>query len=248
MPEANHWKRQYRRLLLREKNRSDTLALLSHRIRTPLTSIKWYVELLLDETFGSLTIAQLEFLDKMQAGITDAVKVLDRFLEVSRIEHGSPSMGTVTIDVSQSLDNVVQSLSKQIREKKHNVAFQLKRKRATVNCNPLLFHTIMEVLLSNAIVYTPARGRINLSVERGKPGTVVIRVSDSGIGIPASERRRLFSKFFRGERAKRVHTTGNGLGLYLVKRILKDIGGTIRCDRDKEAPGASFVVVMPGKA
>lgn len=235
--------RKARRLREKDRERNMMVALLSHRLRTPLTSIKWHTELLLNQEFGKLRIAQLELLDKVNSGISDAIQVLNTFLEVSRIERGDIAVKAVSIDVWDNIESVLASLERPIKEKNYIVKYKKSVDHVVVSMNPLAFHTVLEVILENAISYTPSGGTITIEVEESRD-QVIIRVIDTGIGMSPMEQKRLFSKFFRTDKAKVMLTTGNGLGLYFAKQVLDDIHGTIACI-SQQGVGSTFFVNLP---
>lgn len=232
--------------ILREQDREhDTMvALLSHRLRTPLTSIKWYTELLLNQEFGKLQIAQMELLNKVNTAISDSVNILNKFLETSQIERGDFVYKPSAIDVHEHLTRVLNSVKDRVEQKQQSVTVDPASGRLVAYINPLVFHIILEVLVSNAVNYTPANGKIMIRlVEDGND--IRIAVEDNGIGMTPDEQKHLFTKFFRSDRSKTMYTSGNGLGLYLVKQILEQTGGTIRCDSVSQK-GTTFTITIPG--
>jgi len=227
----------------KELERNMMVALLSHRLRTPLTSIKWHTELLLNQEFGKLRISQMELLDKVNSGIADAIAVLNTFLEVSRVEQGAIGSKPVSIDVWDNIEGVVDEVKAKAAEKNQTITFPKPAERITAYMNPLIFHTIFEVIVDNAIIYTPTGGTIEIIVRReGKQA--IIHVKDNGIGLTPAEQKKLFTKFFRGDKAKIISTNGNGLGLYLIKQLLATIGGSISCTSEAQK-GTTFSIQLP---
>jgi signal transduction histidine kinase len=220
------------------------LSLLSHRLRTPLTSVKWYAELLLNQDLGKLTFAQMESLHKMQTAVDDSIGILNAFLETSQVERASVMYSPVVIDVEQQLQHVVRNAENRLKEKKQRLIFDPPDRRVLGYVNPLAFQVMFEVLISNAINYTPAQGTIYLSVA-ARDNDVRIDVRDTGIGMTSEEQRRLFGHMFRSERSRAMHASGKGVGLYLVKEMLGQLGGTITC-ASTEGEGTTFTVTLPG--
>jgi signal transduction histidine kinase len=232
----------HKRLRRETRDRNMMIALLSHRLRSPLSSIKWHVEMLLDSGFGKLQIAQLELLNQVNHSIGDAIGVLNTFLEASRIEQAKATSAPMSIDVWQAVDTTIANLQHSAKTA-HKIVRTGAGKRVTVLMDKFAFLMILEVLLHNAFVYTPQDGTVTVAV-REKGATVEISVADTGVGIPPEERAQVFEKFFRGKRAKELDTNGNGLGLYLAKEILEQVGGSIVCD---SAPGRGtiFTITLP---
>ena len=219
------------------------VALLSHRLRTPLTSIKWYTELLLNQEFGKLQIAQMELLNKVNTAIGDSITILNKFLETAQIERGEFVYKPSAIDVQEHLQRVIDSVHDRLQEKEQKLTVLATSGRIVAFVNPLVFHTITEVLVSNALYYTPKGGTITIHVGE-EDDNVRIDVTDTGIGMTESDMKHLFTKFFRSERSRTMHTGGNGLGLYLVRQILQQIGGNIRCTSGLNK-GSTFTIILP---
>ncbi|MDB4978437.1 MAG: sensor signal transduction histidine kinase [Candidatus Peribacteria bacterium] len=233
----------HQRLKRESVDNNMMVALLSHRLRTPLGSIKWHVEMLLDSNFGKLQISQLELLNQINHGIGDAIGILNVFLESARIERGAISANSKSVDLWKAVDTTVSNLEKTMK-KKHTVIREFDTSKLTiVQMDPLLLHMILEVILHNAILYTPENGTITIA-SKEQAHSIVLSVRDTGIGMTADEQKHLFSKFFRAKKAQAIDTNGNGLGLYLVKEVLLHAGGSIRCESEANA-GSCFIIEFP---
>ena len=222
------------RLNKENSDRTMMVALLSHRLRTPLTSIKWYLEMLLDNDYGKLQIAQIELVNHLNMSVNDAISILNTFLESSRVERGIIGSKTLSIDVADTLRTVVASVATLASDKKQTIKVDTEQNRMVALLNPFVLNMLLEVLLHNAITYTPK--------EDGK--NIMVSVQDTGIGMTKEELSHLFTKFYRGKQAMEVDTTGNGLGLYLVKDVLKQIGGSVRVTSEP-GKGSCFIIEMP---
>lgn len=234
---------QVRRIEREERDQKAMIALLSHRLRTPLTSVKWHTELLLNQEFGKLQIAQLELLDKVNSGISDAITVLNKFLEVSRVERGELDVKAVAIDVEDAVERVIDTVIALTQKKEQIILFSRQEAHVILIMNPLIFHTIVEGVLSNAVTYTQNGGTITVTVKEEEKN-VTISITDTGIGISEKDRKRIFTKFYRSERARMMSPNGNGLGLYLIRQILAERGGAIECV-SQEGKGSTFSIRMP---
>ena len=231
------------RLNKENSDRTMMVALLSHRLRTPLTSIKWYLEMLLDNDYGKLQIAQIELVNHLNMSVNDAISILNTFLESSRVERGIIGSKTLSIDVADTLRTVVASVATLASDKKQTIKVDTEQNRMVALLNPFVLNMLLEVLLHNAITYTPNGGTITVTAkEEGK--NIMVSVQDTGIGMTKEELSHLFTKFYRGKQAMEVDTTGNGLGLYLVKDVLKQIGGSVRVTSEP-GKGSCFIIEMP---
>lgn len=221
----------------------DMFTIVSHQLRTHLTTIRWYMELLLNRGFGKFKLSQLELLHTISIGAYDMLHLLDRFLEVSWTEHELLAFRPVAIDVQKGMQRVIDSLADSTEERGHTISIQMEEERCLVYFDLLLFHAIFHALLSNAIVYTPPHGTIRIVIsERGK--SIVLSVEDTGIGVRAEDEQKLFSRFYRGKNARTLHPMGSGLGLYCTKQLLDKSRGSIRFKPNKPR-GAIFSITLP---
>jgi len=233
----------FRFLKHQTQKRHDMFIIVSHQLYTHLTTMQWYMELLLDREFGRFKLSQLELLHTISIGAYDMLHLLNRFLEVSWVEDDLLAFHPVTIDVQGKVRRIVDSLADAEKEKKHEISIQMEKKRCLVYFDPLLFDAICRAILSNAIVYTPPHGTIRIAItERAK--SIVLSVEDTGIGVHTEDEQKLFSRFYRGKNAKTLHPMGSGLGLYFTRQLLKKGRGSIRFEPNKPR-GAIFSITLP---
>jgi two-component system phosphate regulon sensor histidine kinase PhoR len=207
--------------------KNDFVSNVSHELRTPLASIKAYVEMLIDgEAEDDRT--KREFYDVIQNEANRLSRLIDDILNISRIESG-------VVKVNKQ----PQSLGVIIKEAVEVITPQAKQKNIAVNegMTPIFYQALADRdmlyqgllnLLSNAVKYTPEGGRIDVqsAVDEVKR-TVVVRIADTGVGIPAKDLPYVFDKFYRSEANNRM-AKGTGLGLSLVKQIIETVhGGTV---------------------
>jgi len=235
--------RRLRKISAIDQERKSLLAVLSHQLRTHLTSISWYTDLLQEGEFGKLKISQLEAMDKINAGSDTAVRILDRILHVSQVERETIVLKPIAVDVNKEVGRVVREYKDQAIRKKDKIVYKKAKKRIVAQIDPLILHSILEVLLSNAVTYTPKGGTVTVTLKE-EDKNIEIAVEDTGIGIPPYEQKHIFSKFYRGDQAKKESTKGNGLGLYLVKQLLDYIKGSIKF-KSEEGEGTTFTVSIP---
>ncbi len=220
------------------------LGILSHRLRTPLTEIQWSTEMLLSEEGAILSDGQRELVAQINDGTCDAVRLLNRFLEVSQAKRGGVIAKPVQVDVIKTLQIVLDSLQLLLKEREHMLDLRMgKDAEIMAYIDPLLLQAILDALLANAIYYTPPYGKIRVTVQQ-KKHSVQIRVEDSGIGISKEEGQKMFIEFFRGKKARLLYPGGCGLGLSLAKQLLDQSGGKLRFE-SKEGKGTAFVMMVP---
>lgn len=227
-----------------EKQKDEFFSFAAHQLRSPLTSIRWSLESLIDEK-ESFAEQTAEVVMTMYDTIIGALDVLNDFLETSRIDQGFSGQ---TAKELLHIDSVVKEIImyiKPIAEKK-NVTLQtsLEHKEGdSILIDGKKFRYIISNLIDNAIKYTNSGGKVDfiLSLVDNK---LYISVSDTGIGIPLDEQPHIFSKFFRAPNAFTQQHTGSGLGLYVVKSYVDQLGGTITFTSVPEQ-GTTFNLTIP---
>lgn len=229
-------------VFIREQIRYDhfqqeflTIAL--HKFRTPLTGIKWAAKSLLKP----MTSTELTYISQE---INNAGERLIEIVEILSHIEGIENTHTNKFEAVSVRDIVEKSAAKysqKIQEKNLTFAIEIPSTLPLVILDKLKIEFVLEILIENAITYTPKDGRIGIAAIR-KGDFIEIMVSDSGIGILPGERRQLFRQFYRGDKAKTTDTEGMGLGLYIAKRIVLQNHGTISVRSAGRDKGATFTV------
>ncbi|MCK9344634.1 MAG: ATP-binding protein [Candidatus Pacebacteria bacterium] len=229
-----------------DEAKSSFISVASHQLRTPLTSIRWYSEMLLSEDAGTLNDSQKDFMKEIHGGAERLYQTVDLLLGISRVENGKVKMNRSLIDLSSFTGDITKELNSQINDKKLTLAVDPSEAvPVAVWLDPLILRQVILNLVSNAIRYTPENGTIKITWRIGDGGKEVIySVSDSGIGIPAHQKNRIFSKFFRAENARMQVPDGSGLGLALVKDLVEAWGGRVWFESE-EGKGSTFFFTVP---
>ncbi len=223
---------------------SDFVSLASHQLRTPLSAVKWNTEILMSQKQGKLTRKQLETLRVIYRSNERAINLVNDLLDVSRIQEGMIHLEFRPTKVESVVEEIIDSFNILVKTSHVSINFEIingplpqieidreKLKRVIVN------------LLSNSIKYTPAEGKIRISIEK-KPKVIEIRVMDSGIGIPKVDQKKIFSKFFRSPKVIKLAPDGTGLGLYIAKSLIEAMSGKITF-QSQEGKGTTFVLTFP---
>ena len=223
-----------------ERAKSEFVALASHQLRTPLTAVRWYADALAETKERA---EREKMLAQIRRSVVRMAAIVSTILDVSKFEAGTVKSKAVRIDPRRMLDDVLQGLAVQMDERQLAVEREYPAKAVTVKADPVLLRVALENLVSNAVKYSRPGGTVVVSV-RKTAGEVRIAVEDQGIGILKDEQKRVFTKFFRGSNAKKIETEGNGLGLYLTKSYIEQMGGKIWFE---SRPGevTTFFVTMP---
>jgi PAS domain S-box-containing protein len=228
-----------------DRAKTEFVSLASHQLRTPLSAINWYAELLRDGEAGKMTKQQKEFIDEIFEGNQRMVKLVNELLNVSRIDFGNFTIDPTNIDILEVSKSVVKELTPKITAKKLNVKEEYGSKKIEYFADPNILRIVIQNLVSNAVKYTPTKGKIIVKIQEQKEtGKLLIEVSDTGYGIPEGEQSRIFSKLFRADNVKEMDTVGTGLGLYVLKSIVEESGGSVEFTSVLNE-GSTFTVFLP---
>ena len=222
------------------KMRNDFVSFVTHQLRTPLSGIKWMLELAndtLDET------EKASYIEDARESADRLIGLVNDLLDASRLESGKLQLSLEPVDLRALTDAVLVDVATLIREKHHTLDVHAETDVPMTMLDPQLMRQVILNLTSNAIKYTPPDGRIEIRMgTRGR--SLYWSIRDSGIGISPAAQKRLFEKFFRADNAHTVDTEGTGLGLYLVRLIVERLGGAIACE-SSEGRGTLFHFTLP---
>jgi signal transduction histidine kinase/CheY-like chemotaxis protein len=230
---------------LKRANRlkSEFVATMSHELRTPLNIIMGYNDLLLEEAFGGLTPEQAESLQSMQRSSSELLELITATLDLSRLETGRLPLDVAVIDLPDLLDEI-EAETRAAREEKPQVAlrWQIPPGLPPLQTDGVKLKIVLKNLISNALKFTD-HGSVTVSVAPADGG-VAITVADTGIGVAAEAREIIFEPFRQVDGSLTRPYGGVGLGLYVVRRLLDMLGGTISVD-SKVGRGSTFRVRLP---
>jgi two-component system phosphate regulon sensor histidine kinase PhoR len=226
--------------------KSDFVSKASHELRTPLSSIRAYVEMLVDGEANDEK-ARIEFYRIIQNETDRLGRLIDNMLNISRIEAGIVQIDRERVDVRGLVDRALHTLEPQAREKNISLGSRLVTMDLSVEGDADMLYQVVLNLVSNAVKYTPEGGRVTVAADSDNlTRSVVVTVTDTGLGIPPDALPKLFDKFFRVENYKRV-AKGTGLGLSLCKHIVETVHrGQIGVE-SKLGMGSRFWFAIPMK-
>ncbi len=249
-----------------DQAKTEFVSLASHQLRTPLSTINWYAEMLLAGDAGALIAEQKKYLEEIYRGNQRMVALVNALLNVSRLDLGTFVVDPEPVDVEALARSVLNEQKPQIDEKKLNTIFTCVHDIPIMEADPKLLRIILQNLLSNAVRYTDQEGTIKFDISlaihpeqltsnhthstgqkpegKGQRPSILIRISDTGWGIPRDQQDKIFTKLFRADNVKEKNTDGPGLGLYLVKSIVEHAEGNIWFESE-ENKGTTFSVALP---
>lgn len=226
-----------------DRTKREFVSIAAHQLRTPLTGMSWTVEALLSEAKGTLNGAQKELVERGLDAIHRMVELVNDLLDVSRIEEGKFGIKPERQSIRPLLQRVLDNLQKQATKKNVKLAASIAESLDDVDMDADKMEFVFNNVIDNAVKYTPAGGTVTVDVAMDA-GDVVVTVHDTGIGIPAAEFDRVFTKFFRSRKALSYHTDGSGLGLYVAKNIVEQHKGRISFE-SAENQGTTFEIALP---
>ncbi|MGE0614475.1 MAG: sensor histidine kinase [Bacteriovoracia bacterium] len=223
-----------------EQMRIDFVANVSHELRTPLTAIKGYTDTLNQDLADGRPLDP-DHLKAVARNSARLMTLINDLLDLSSLE-SSEALNRAEVSTEQVTSRVLEQLRGGFSEKAQQVHVNIPV--ATVHADPGRLEQVLVNLLDNAKKYTPRGGKISVSWEEGIRGDVVLKVSDTGPGIPAEHQGRLFERFYRIDKARSREMGGTGLGLAIVKHIMQRHGGSISVE-STPGQGSVFICRFP---
>ena len=224
-----------------EQLKSDFISFVTHQLRTPLSGIKWMLELAMDAKDNP---------EEMQSFIADArlsaerlIRLVNDLLDVSRLERGKHKVAPQPVDLEKLTQDAADEIKPSLIEMKQTLTIETADNLPHPVADRQLMRQAIVNLLSNAVKYTPPEGKINIRF-MAEQDSIRWEIRDTGMGIPKEDQEKLFEKFFRAGNALAIETEGMGLGLYLVRLTVELFGGRIWCESE-EGAGSKFIFKLP---
>ncbi len=226
--------------------KSEFITIAGHQLRTPLSAIKGALNLLKTGDFGPVSDEQKRVLEQCYQYNDRLIFLINDLLEVSSIEEGKFEYQYESVDIEPLILDICRRYEEEAGKKLIGFNLQVVNNLSPVTLDVYKIKLVLGAILSNAISYTPKRGKVKVNVEFKDNTSCQISVSDSGIGIPKGQQKKMFGKFFRADNALRVDTEGNGLDLFVAKNIIDNHNGKIWFE-SQEGIGTTFYIELPTK-
>ncbi len=227
-----------------DQQKSEFVSLASHQLRGPLTAVKGYASMLLDNDFGVIQDAVRDAVDKIFKSTQDLVIVVGDYLDVSRIEQGRMQYDFSQFDMKELVATVITELRPNLERAKLSIDFDYNPScNFIVNADQGKIKQVIGNLIDNSIKYTP-KGSIHVWLSRNPNNKILITISDTGVGINPEVLPRLFEKFTRAPDASKTNIMGTGLGLYVAKKMVEAHNGRVWAESEGVGKGSSFFIEL----
>lgn len=227
-----------------EQMKSEFVSIAAHQLRTPVSAVKWALNLILAGDLGKITEKQKDILQKGYQSNERMIVLINDLLDVARIEEGRFVFDKVRISFADLIQRVLSSLKPKAAEKKINLVFEKDdQENFEIFVDKEKIELAVHNLIENAISYSPNKAAVVVAIKKAE-GNLIFSVKDEGWGISKSQQLRLYSKFFRGDEAVKANTEGTGLGLFIVKNVIDGHGGKVWFET-KEGQGSTFYFSLP---
>ncbi len=223
--------------------KDELLSLASHQLRTPATTVKQYLGMVLQDFAGDITNTQRNLLQSAYAGNERQLYIINEMLHVAKVDAGRITLARKKYDIVKLVKEVVKELEPDIRQAGHKIKTNYPSKPVILNIDDHMLRMAIENLLSNAIKYTPEAGKIEISVAT-KGNRVRISVSDSGVGIAPDDIPKIYKLFTRLDNSLTETVSGTGVGLYLTKHLVELHHGRIHVESEPDK-GSTFTISLP---
>jgi PAS domain S-box len=226
-----------------DQMKSDFVEMVSHELRSPLSSVRQLIALITDRLVGEINEKQHELLNKVLARLDGLLLMINNLLDLSRIEAGGLIQQTEKIFLPEIIQSVIELITPEADKKNLHFEVTCDRQLCTIHADRQGMETICTNLLSNAVKYNQEGGKVIINAQnRGE--FVEIKIADTGVGISKVDLPRIFDKFFRIRTEYTRKVIGSGLGLPLVKAIIEAHLGTITVESES-GKGTTFTILLP---
>jgi len=223
---------------------SEVVSITAHQLKTPISIVKGYLEALLSQDYGDVNDKQKEYLTDALENTKRMSRIVNNLLDVSRIEAGNYKLDNQKFFLKKICEDVIHDFSSWAAASNAKLILIADDDLALTISDPFKIRQVVENIVSNSLKYKrPGPGKIEVRLKR-KGRSILFSCKDAGIGIDRAEKERLFTKFYRSEKAVELDASGTGLGLYINRAIIELSGGKIWAEKNPGA-GSTFYFTLP---
>jgi signal transduction histidine kinase len=226
------------RLRSLDETKDDFISMASHQLRTPLTSVKGYLSMVLEGDAGKVTPQEQEMLQQAFFSAQRMVYLIADLLNVSRLKTGKFVIEPIKVNLATVVGQEIEQLKETAKSRHLTLIYEQPKDFPEALLDETKTRQVIMNFVDNAIYYTPAGGQITVKLI-DSAATIELRVEDNGIGVPKSEQHHLFTKFYRAGNARKARPDGTGLGLFMAKKVIVAQGGSVIFESE-EGKGSTF--------
>jgi len=235
--------RSFERLAEASRMKSEFISVVSHQLRSPLSNLRWAIELLMSGRLGKIEEKQTEYFRILKENSGRMGELVSDLLIVSRIETATLPQKRKEISLEDLIKKLISEFEPFAQASNVEIEFKSEENLPKILADPSQIRLVVENLLDNAVRYIKDRGKVKMLLSR-RGQNLYFEIEDNGVGIPKEDQKYIFQKFFRSENILRYQTQGSGLGLYISKAIIERSGGKIGF-KSQEGVGSTFWFTLP---
>jgi len=233
----------FERLAEANRMKSEFVSIVSHQLRSPLSNLRWALELLMSGKLGKIEEKQTEYFKIIKENSNRMTELIKDLLIVSRIETAKLLIKKMEFSLEDLVKELIKEFTPFARASNVEIKFRAKENLPKIFADQSQIRLVIENFLDNAIRYIKGIGVVEIKIE-SQEKNIYFEIKDTGVGIPKEEQKYIFQKFFRSENVLRYQTQGSGLGLYISKAIIEKSEGEIGF-KSQEGIGSTFWFTLP---
>lgn len=222
-----------------DSQKSEFITVIAHQMRTPLAAMKWTIDAIVKDSKSNITSEQIKLLQNAGESNTYLISLVEEMMLADKLESGNHEIILSQLNIKDVIQEVLNELRPKIETKKLTIQQgEYIDSVCTIKTDRDKLKSILQCLLENAVKYSLEKGVVIIQVFE-KDGMLYVSIKDDGIGIPTDQQKFMFSKFYRGRNATRVDANGSGLGLFITKKLVEILQGTVSFE-SSEGHGTTF--------
>jgi signal transduction histidine kinase len=223
--------------------KSEFVSITSHQLRSPLAGLQWSIESILSGKYGALNQRQQDFFTIIKESTDRMIKLVSDLLDVSRVETKEVVIHFTKVSFQRVIQEVVADILPLAKASNVDIVLNVPKNIREVSADELRLRIVVQNIIDNAVKYIMGRGTVTVELYE-KDNAVTLKVSDTGVGIPEQDQKKIFEKFFRAENVKKLKTQGTGLGMFITRSYVVFMRGTLRME-SAEGRGTTFWISFP---